>query len=141
MSRHSLGRTSRLATDHSTIEIRLLLASYATGCDGLSENMSHLPTRQNRQTEMAGMLEPLPLSTKPWESISLDFIVRLPKMGDMTAILVVVDHFSKYATFILMRKFSSTEEMVRMIFKHMVKYWGVPKSIFNDKNPRFTGFS
>lgn len=45
-------------------------------------------------------------------------------MGYMTTILVVVDHFSKYTTFILVQKFGSTKEIVRMIFKHVKKILG-----------------
>ncbi|EOX99841.1 Uncharacterized protein TCM_008814 [Theobroma cacao] len=40
---------------------------------------------RQKQTEM---LKPLPVLTRPWESISLDFIVRLPKVGDMALILM-----------------------------------------------------
>ena len=43
----------------------------------------------------AGMLDPLPVPTRPWESISLDFIAGLLKVGDLGSILVVIDRFSK----------------------------------------------
>lgn len=47
-----------------------------------------------------GLLELLSIPTRPWESVSLDFITKLPKVGDLSGLLVVVDRFSKYATFI-----------------------------------------
>ncbi|KAI5336019.1 hypothetical protein L3X38_026153 [Prunus dulcis] len=37
---------------------------------------------------------------RPWESLSMDFIMRLPKSEGCGSILVVVDRFTKYATFI-----------------------------------------
>ncbi|XP_039048982.1 uncharacterized protein LOC120189924 [Hibiscus syriacus] len=74
----------------------------------------------------AGLLEPLPVPARPWESISLDFISRLPRVGDLGSILVVVDKFSKYATFILASKYCSAEETAKLMFKHVVKYWGIP---------------
>lgn len=86
------------------------------------------------------MLEPLQMSTKPWESISLDLIVGFSKVGDMTMILVMVDRFSKYVEFITMQKFGSAGEMARTVFRHVAKYWGVPKSIISDRDPRFTSF-
>ncbi|OMO75693.1 reverse transcriptase [Corchorus capsularis] len=89
--------------------------------------------------KQAGLLEPLPIPSRPWESISLDFICSLPKVGDLGSILVVVDRFSKYATFIPAHKHCSAEETARLIFKHVVKYWGVPESIISDRDPRFTG--
>ncbi|KAJ7970764.1 Ty3/gypsy retrotransposon protein [Quillaja saponaria] len=44
--------------------------------------------------KIAGLLEPLPVPTRPWESVSLDFITSLSRVGDLSTILVVVDRFS-----------------------------------------------
>ena len=74
---------------------------------------------------------------KPWESVSLDFITGLPKVGDVA--LVVVDRFSKYATFIPAPKYVSAEETAQLFFKHVVKYWGLPKDIVSDRDTPFTG--
>ena len=46
-----------------------------------------------------GLLEPLPIAERPWDSVTMDFIIRLPKSEDNDSIIVVVDRFSKYATF------------------------------------------
>ena len=40
-----------------------------------------------------GLLEPLPVPERPWESVSMDFISNLPKVGTLGSILVVVDRF------------------------------------------------
>ena len=47
------------------------------------------------------MLEPLPIAEHPWESISVDFFIGLPNSEGYDSIIVVVDRFSKYATFIV----------------------------------------
>ncbi|KAA0060585.1 reverse transcriptase [Cucumis melo var. makuwa] len=59
--------------------------------------------------EVTGLLEPLPILTRLWESVSMDFITHLPKVGDLEAILVIIDWFSKYATFIFTTKLCSAE--------------------------------
>lgn len=87
----------------------------------------------------AGLLEPLATPTRPWESVSLDFITNLPKVGEVSGILVVVDRFSKYATFVPTSKHCSAEDTASLFFKHVVKYWGVPQNIVSDRDPRFTG--
>ncbi|RVW76146.1 Transposon Ty3-I Gag-Pol polyprotein [Vitis vinifera] len=69
----------------------------------------------------------------------MDFIIGLPKSKDNGSIIVVVDRFSKYATFIAAPTDCTVEETTRLFLKHVVKYWGLPKYIISDRNPRFTG--
>ncbi|KAH9722467.1 Endonuclease [Citrus sinensis] len=87
----------------------------------------------------AGLLEPLPLATRPWESVSMDFITSLPKSEGCGSIMVVVDRYNKYATFIAAPVDCKADEAARLFVKHIVKLWGVPKSIVSDRDPRFTG--
>ncbi|KAH9670463.1 Endonuclease [Citrus sinensis] len=86
-----------------------------------------------------GLLEPLPLATRPWESVSMDFITSLPKSEGCGSIMVVVDRYSKYATFIAAPVDCKANEAARLFVKHIVKLWGVPRSIVSDRDPRFTG--
>jgi hypothetical protein len=46
-----------------------------------------------------GTLQPLLIPPTIWRDISMDFIVGLPKSGNKSIIMVVVDHISKYAHF------------------------------------------
>ena len=69
----------------------------------------------------------------------MEFIIGLPKSEDSGSIIVVVDRFSKYATIIAAPTNCTAEEMVRLFLKHVVKYWGLPKFIISDWDPRFTG--
>ncbi|KZV49867.1 hypothetical protein F511_42259 [Dorcoceras hygrometricum] len=92
---------------------------------------------ENKQP--AGLLEPLPTSEHPWDSITLDFISSLPKSDGFGSIMVVIDRFSKYGTFIPCPKDCTAEEAARLFFKNVVKYWGIPNNIISDRDPRFTG--
>ncbi|KAL0456485.1 UNVERIFIED_CONTAM: Transposon Tf2-11 polyprotein [Sesamum latifolium] len=87
----------------------------------------------------AGLLQPLPIPMRPWESVSMDYISGLPKVGDLGSIIVVVDRLSKYATFIAAPKNVTAEGTAHLFFKHIVKYWGLPKDIISDRDSRFTG--
>ncbi|KAE8701616.1 Detected protein of unknown function [Hibiscus syriacus] len=92
---------------------------------------------ENRQP--VGLLEPLPVPQRPWDSITLDFISALPKSEGYGWIMVVVDRFSKYGTFIPFPKDCTAEEAAREFFKNVMKHWGLTKSIISDRDPRFTG--
>ncbi|KAE8692821.1 cytochrome P450 78A7-like [Hibiscus syriacus] len=91
------------------------------------------------QRRPAGLLQPLPIPEKPWESLSMDFIVCLPVSDGFSSIMVVVDRFSKYGTFIPASKVCPAEEAARLFLKYVVKYWGVPQTIISDRDTRFTG--
>ena len=69
----------------------------------------------------------------------MDFITCLPKSERFVTIVVVVDRFSKYATFIPAPKECTTEDMTKLSFRHVVKYWGLPKSIISDRDSQFMG--
>ncbi|KAL0448455.1 UNVERIFIED_CONTAM: Transposon Ty3-I Gag-Pol polyprotein [Sesamum latifolium] len=86
----------------------------------------------------AGLLQPLSIPKRSWESIPLDYISGLPKVGDLDSIIVVVDRFSKYATFIAALKHITVEGTSHLFFKHIFKYWGLPKDIVSDRDSRFT---
>ena len=53
------------------------------------------------QQRSRGLMEPLPIAERTWDSVTMDFIIELPKSKDNHTIIVVVDMFSKYATFIV----------------------------------------
>ncbi|CAA0828421.1 Unknown protein [Striga hermonthica] len=87
----------------------------------------------------AGLLQPLPIPDKPFQSLSLDFIDGFPKVKGMASVLVIVDRFSKYGIFIAAPGTCSVDLAAELVFKHVVKYFGMPDDIVSDRDPRFTG--
>lgn len=60
----------------------------------ISQHAKHL------HAQPQGLLQPLPILERAWQSIPLDFIEGLPTSEGYTVILVVVDRFTKYAHFL-----------------------------------------
>jgi hypothetical protein len=52
---------------------------------------------KSEKTHPTGLLQPLPISEKKWESISMEFITGLPKVQGIDCIYVVVDQLTKFA--------------------------------------------
>lgn len=87
--------------------------------------------------QSAGLLYPLPVPARPWEDLSLDFIVGLPPYRGHTTILVVVDRFSK-GVHLGMLSSLYTAHNVTMLFMDIVgKLNGLPKSLVSDRDPLF----
>jgi transposase InsO family protein len=84
-----------------------------------------------------GLLQPLPIPSKPWESISMDFITDLPSSHGFDALLVVVDRFSKMAHFSPCTKSISSEETAQILLRDVFRLHGFPDNIISDRGPQF----
>lgn len=83
-----------------------------------------------------GFLQPLEIPVYPFDHISLDFIMGLPQSHGKDAILVVVDKFMKYAHFITTTAKVTAEESTSLLFKCMIKFFGMPSRIIDDHDLR-----
>jgi hypothetical protein len=68
----------------------------------------------------------------------MDFIMGLPKSGNKSAIMVVVDHLSKYAHFCALQHPFTTSIVAQLFMDHVFKLHGMPHSIVYDQDPTFT---
>lgn len=67
----------------------------------------------------------------------MDFVTGLPKSGGNTAVLTVVDCFSKMAHFIALPKLPSAKETALIMLKEVFRIHGFPKAIVLDQGPQF----
>ncbi len=85
----------------------------------------------------AGLLRPLPIPSRPWSHIALDFVTGLPLSAGNTVILTVVDRFSKAAHFIPLPKLPSARETAQVMVDHVFRIHGLPSDIVSDRGPQF----
>jgi hypothetical protein len=87
-----------------------------------------------------GLYTPLPVPSRPWESISMDFVGGLPmSKKNHDYLYVVVDRFSKMCILMPCKKQVTAEQMTQMFFQHVWVHFGLPKSIISDRDSRFIG--
>ncbi|KAK3572475.1 hypothetical protein QTP86_033904 [Hemibagrus guttatus] len=94
-------------------------------------------TRTSRQLP-EGLLEPLPIPQRPWSHLSVDFLTDLSDSGGHTAVLVVVDRFSKGCKLIPLKGLPSAMQTVEALFLHVFRNFGLPEDIVSDRGPQFT---
>jgi len=80
-----------------------------------------------------GELQPLEIATKPWQSISMDFVVKLPKSEKFDSILVVVDRMTKMAHFIACNETITSNELAVLVRKEIFSKHGLPIDIVSDR--------
>ncbi|QRW22613.1 Retrotransposable element Tf2 protein [Rhizoctonia solani] len=84
--------------------------------------------------------QPLELPTRPWQHISYNMIVDLPKDSNNNSILVILDSFTKYIILVECLKKLKAPALADLFLQHMWKRYGMPKKtvldcgrVFNNK--------
>jgi hypothetical protein len=88
--------------------------------------------------KILGAFHPLPIPTHIWINISMDFITGLPKVGNKSVIMVVVDHLSKVAHFCALAHPFTLSLVARTFMDCIFKLHGMLASIVLDYDPTFT---
>jgi len=84
-----------------------------------------------------GFLQQLSIPEHLWNSISMDFIEKLPSSSGFDTILVIVDRLSKQAIFIPTHDTITSVELARLFVIHVFSKHGVPSHVTSDHGSEF----
>ena len=107
------------------------LMQYIKECD-VCQRVKHENCRP------AGLLQPLPIPSKPWLVVSMDLIEGLPKAQLKFVILVVVDRLTKYVHFIALAHPYIASKVASVYMQFVFKLHGMLASVVSDRDPIFT---
>ena len=74
-----------------------------------------------------------------WESISMDFITKLPRTpSGHDSIWVIIGRLTKFAHFLPIREDYRVEKLARIYMEEIICRHGIPRDIISDRDGRFT---
>ena len=90
-----------------------------------------------RRHAPVGLLQLIPIPTRPFEVISMDFIPELLKSNGFDNILVIVDKLTKYGIFIPCSTKITEDKTARLFFIHIIAHYSLPQQVITDRDSRW----
>ncbi|KAA3474613.1 reverse transcriptase [Gossypium australe] len=84
------------------------------------------------------LLQPLPLPSRAWSKITMNFIEGLPSSKGKYTILVVVDHLTKYGHFLALAHPYTTASVATTLLDNVYKLHGLLDAIISNRDRVFT---
>jgi len=85
-----------------------------------------------------GLLKPLELPHRPWDTISTDFITALPTSNGKDALWVIIDRLTKMGHFVACHGTMNPEDLADHFLRQVIRPHGLPSSIVSDRGSLFT---
>ena len=99
-------------------------------------------TMKPRRHRAYGEAQALPMPSRPWAEITMDFITDMPpgRYGNevVDSILVVVDRYTKMVVYIPTTKRCTSVDLANLLVQWIVRRYGVPRGIVTDRGSVFT---
>jgi transposase InsO family protein len=93
---------------------------------------------KSEHIKLPGLLQPLPIPTRAWSTVSMDFVDGLPKSDGADVILVVIDKFTKYGHFLPLSHPYTALQVAKLYFNQVYRLHGLPQAIITDRDKVFT---
>lgn len=107
---------------------------------GMCKDIEEWVQKCDRCTKRKTKQEKAPLvniiTTQPMELICIDYLTLEPSKGGIQDILVITDHFTRYAQAIPTRN-QTARTTAEALFNNFIVHYGIPGRIHSDQGPSF----
>lgn len=133
----AVGGHSRVQVTRKRLKSLLFWKGFTTDVKRWIRECSICQKCKSESVASPGLLQPLPIPSRAWSVISLDFIQGLSNSCKRNSILVVVDHLTKYGHFLGLSHPYTAKEVAQEYMSHVYKLHGMPDSIISDRDKIF----
>src|ERR1700742_4885253 len=85
-----------------------------------------------------GLLHALPVPTRPWQSIGMDFVGPFPEVDGYNYLWVVICRLTTYVHLIPTHTSVTASQLAWSYLKEIVQLHGLPESFVSDRDAKFT---
>ena len=122
-----------LARDYFWPDMHKTVEGYVRSCEACQRAK---PSTQAPK----GLLQPLPIPQDRWDSVSLDFLVKLPTTTTgYDAIVVFVDRLTKMVHYAPTHTTATARDIAHIFLDRVVRPHGLPSTLVSDRDSKFTG--
>jgi hypothetical protein len=112
------------------------IAQYMRGCAKCQQGKN-----LTRRAKVPLYRIPTPTNALPFQIVAMDLITQLPTSNGYDAILTIVDHgCTRAAVFLPCKTTITGQEVAKLYYDNVYRWFGLPNKIISDRDPRFTSF-
>lgn len=135
-----LGHRKTLAYLQNELWWKYMVADVKSYCSSCSV----CATSKIETSQPFGLLRPLPIPTRPWQSIGIDFVGLLPESSNryesFDMIYAVIDHLTSMVHLIPTKQTYRACDIAEVVFDHVYELHGLPERIISDRDTLFTSY-
>ena len=111
--------------------------SMSKDIDAFCKSCGTCQTTKDSVLRPAGLLHTLPIPTRPWSSVAMDFMGPLPESDGMDYLMVVICRLSSMVHLIPTTTTATANGIAWLWLSEVVKLHGLPDSIVSDRDSKF----
>jgi hypothetical protein len=81
---------------------------------------------KSERVKYMGFLQPLPVPSGAWQTVSIDFVEGLPMSAGKNCVLVIVDKFSKFSHFVPLKHPFTVASVAHVFMEQVYRLHGLP---------------